>query len=164
MESSLNCNSIMQDSIVDGPGLRCVVFVQGCPHHCPGCHNPQTHAFTPTDIKTVEEIFQMYQENPLLSGITFSGGEPFCQAGPLARLGQLVKKAGGDVITFTGYYYEDLLEKAQTDQDILSLLNISDYLIDGPFIEEEKDMELSFRGSRNQRIWDLHRHTIVDSL
>ena len=101
----LSLSGIMEESIVDGPGIRFVIFVQGCPHHCPGCQNQETQPFVGG---TVEEIFSMYSENPLLSGVTFSGGEPFCQPGPLAVLARMIKEAGGDVITYTGYTYENL--------------------------------------------------------
>ena len=96
------------DSIVDGPGLRLTVFTQGCPHHCPGCHNPQTHDFSGGYDATVEELFAQYRENPLLRGVTLSGGEPFCQPAPLAELARLVHGAGGDVFCYTGYTYEQL--------------------------------------------------------
>lgn len=163
MVSKLNCCKLVPESIVDGPGLRYVIFVQGCPHHCPGCHNPQTHSFEIKEAYDIQEIYDAYIENPLLSGITFSGGEPFCQAGPLARLGQMVHAFGGNVITYTGYTYEKLLKLSKDDPDILSLLEATDYLIDGPYIETKRNMLLSFRGSENQRIWDLSRKEIIET-
>ena len=83
----IKVSGIIKESIVDGPGIRYTVFVQGCPHHCEGCHNPQTHPFEGGTEKSVEEIFEDIKKNPLLSGVTFSGGEPFCQACELAKLG-----------------------------------------------------------------------------
>lgn len=151
---------MIEESIVDGPGIRFSIFVQGCPHHCPGCHNPQTHSFTEGYFMDIDELFSLYQENPLLAGSTFSGGEPFCQPGPLAELGEMIHSVGGNIITYTGYTYEKLLELGEGNPDILHLLNVTDTLVDGPFVEALKDLELPFRGSTNQRIISLERGTI----
>lgn len=158
MASSLQINSIISESIVDGPGIRMTVFVQGCPHHCPGCHNPQTHDFNGGQSVDLSSVFSDYKENPLLRGITFSGGEPFCQAEALAKLGRMIQEAGGTVITYTGYLYEDLMEMGQKDPAILDLLCASDWLIDGPYMEECRSLELDYRGSSNQRIIYLERN------
>lgn len=147
---TIRVSGLAKESIVDGYGLRFTVFTQGCPHHCPGCHNPQTHAFDGGKEMTVEEIFRAFQKNPLLKGITFSGGEPFCQCKPLVALAQLVHKAGKDVTVFTGYTLEQLREKK--DPEVDELLAETDMLIDGLFIEAQKNLELPFRGSENQRI------------
>ena len=152
MACSLLLSGIVEDSIVDGPGLRLSVFVQGCPHHCPGCHNPQTHDFNAGYEMDLLDIFRKYTENPLLAGVTFSGGEPFCQAGPLARLGALIHERGGEVITYTGYLYEDLASRAAADQDIAGLLAVTDLLIDGPYIDSLRSLDSPFRGSSNQRL------------
>ncbi len=152
MECNLRISDIIEDSIVDGPGLRFTIFVQGCPHNCRGCHNPQTHAFDGGRLTTVDELFDRYRKNPLLSGVTFSGGEPFCQPEALARLGQMVRKEGGNVITYTGFIYEDLLDRASSDPWVKALLDVTDLLIDGPYIEEQRSLELPFRGSANQRL------------
>lgn len=161
MDYKINYHNIIEESIVDGPGLRFVLFTQGCPHHCPGCHNPQTHPFVTKNLASPQDIFKKYQENPLLAGITFSGGEPFCQASALSELASLIKNEGGNIITYTGYYYEQLKDMAKNDPGINALLNITDYLIDGPFIEEQKSLLLPFRGSANQRIWDLNHKCTV---
>lgn len=152
MECNLRISDIIEDSIVDGPGLRFTIFVQGCPHHCKGCHNPQTHDFDGGRLVTIDELFDRYQKNPLLSGVTFSGGEPFCQPAVLARLGQMVRESGGNIITYTGFIYEDLLDRAKSDPSIRALLDVTDLLIDGPYIEEQRSLELPFRGSENQRL------------
>lgn len=146
---------IVPESIVDGPGIRYAVFVQGCPHGCPGCHNPQTHPFAGGQVRDTGELFAQFQKNPLLKGITLSGGEPFCQAGPLAELARLVHSACKDVVVYTGYTYEELA--ASEDPAVQSLLSETDLLIDGPFIEEQKDLDLLFRGSENQRLIDMKR-------
>lgn len=159
MPSNLRLAGVVEESIVDGPGIRFSIFVQGCPHHCPGCHNPQTHSFTEGYFMDIDELFRMYEENPLLAGATFSGGEPFCQPGPLAELGEMIHIAGGNIITYTGYTYEKLLELGEENTDILRLMKVTDTLIDGPFVEALKDLELPFRGSTNQRIISLERGT-----
>ena len=106
---TLNISGIVDDSIVDGPGLRYTIFVQGCPHGCPECHNPQTHSFEENKRVTLGQLMSEIKENPLLYGVTFSGGEPFCQPGPLAILGQQIKKAGMHLMCYSGYTYEQLL-------------------------------------------------------
>ncbi len=143
---------IVPDSIVDGIGNRLTVFTQGCPHRCPGCHNPQTHAFGIGTEMTPEEILAQIADNPLLSGVTFSGGEPFSQAQALAELGQRVQEMGGlDIVTFTGYTFEQLLDGMEENPGWRALLEVTDVLIDGPFLMEQKSYELRFRGSSNQR-------------
>ncbi|MFR8316891.1 MAG: anaerobic ribonucleoside-triphosphate reductase activating protein [Catenibacillus sp.] len=155
MEFKLRISGIVEESIVDGPGLRFVVFTQGCPHHCKGCHNPQTHDFNGGEERDVRAIFEMFMENPLLSGITFSGGEPFVQPQPLCILARLVKGAGKNIVVYSGYTFEQLKAMGEKNPAVLELLGLCDTLIDGPFIEEQKDLDLLFRGSQNQRIIDL---------
>ena len=148
----LNLSGIVEDSIVDGPGIRMTIFSQGCPHHCPGCHNPETWEFgCGTDIDE-ERILDIVRSNPLCRGVTFSGGEPFAQAEGFARLAKLLKQAGYEVASYSGYTFEQL-QKGSTAQK--ELLRSIDILIDGPFIQAEKSLELVFRGSRNQRILDV---------
>lgn len=148
----LELSGIVSDSIVDGPGIRTAIFSQGCPHHCPGCHNPETWEFgcgTPIPVEAVVEIIQ---SNPLCRGVTFSGGEPFAQAAAFAKLARLLKAKGYEVASYTGYTFEQLLNGNPTQKDLLSTIDI---LIDGPFLLEEKSLEIAFRGSRNQRILDV---------
>lgn len=149
----LRIAGVVKESIVDGRGIRYTVFTQGCPHHCPGCHNPQTHDFHGGKTVEVGELFEEFQKNPMLKGMTFSGGEPFCQPAPLAELAKLVHGMGKDVTVFSGWTYEQLLEKH--DPQVDALLQETDVLIDGPFLEEQKNLELAFRGSENQRVIDL---------
>lgn len=153
----LRIAGITDDSIVDGPGIRLTVFVQGCPHNCEGCHNPQTHDFSAGVDMTVDEIMGRINANPLLDGVTFSGGEPFCQAAALSELGRMVQKKGLNVITYSGYTYEYLRKNSDNENNYGKLLDVSDYLVDGPFIAGQKDMLLKFRGSRNQRIIDVKK-------
>ncbi len=150
----LNLSGIISDSIVDGPGIRTTVFSQGCPHHCPGCHNPETWAFgCGTDVAE-ETVLEIVQSNPLCRGVTFSGGEPFSQAAAFARLARLLKDKGYEVASYSGYTFEALLEGTEEQRQ---LLNAVDVLIDGPFILAQKSLETVFRGSRNQRILDVPR-------
>ena len=148
----LDLSSLVTDSIVDGPGIRTTVFCQGCPHRCPGCHNPDTWEFGCGTQMPVEEIFRIIRENPLCKGVTFSGGEPFAQAEWFAKLGKLLKQAGYEVAAYSGYTFEQLLSGTPEQKQLLSTIDI---LIDGPFLQAEKSLELSFRGSRNQRILDV---------
>jgi anaerobic ribonucleoside-triphosphate reductase activating protein len=145
----LELSGIVSDSIVDGPGIRTTVFSQGCPHHCPGCHNPETWEFGCGTPIEEEAVLHIVRSNPLCRGVTFSGGEPFAQAEAFTKLAKLLKEAGYEVASYTGYTFEQLL-KGNRHQ--LALLENIDILIDGPFLMEEKTLELSFRGSRNQRI------------
>ncbi|MDO4169444.1 MAG: anaerobic ribonucleoside-triphosphate reductase activating protein [Lachnospiraceae bacterium] len=150
MASKIRVSGIVEESIVDGPGFRYVVFTQGCPHHCKGCHNPQTHPFEGGQWMDVNDIFQAFCENPLLSGITFSGGEPFCQPKPLYELAMKVKKYGKTVMTYSGYTLEEL--EKMDDIWVKKLLLATDILVDGPYIEEQRDLTLQYRGSANQRV------------
>jgi len=144
----------VRDSIVDGPGLRFTVFTQGCPHGCPGCHNQGTWSFDGGEDMTVEELVSRMGNDPLLTGLTLSGGEPFCQAAECAKLARQAKKRGLSVWTYTGYTYEALLEKGEPAH--LELLSVSDVLVDGPFVEKLKSYEALYRGSTNQRLIDLN--------
>ena len=148
----LDLAGIAGDSIVDGPGIRTTVFAQGCPHHCPGCHNPETWEFGCGTQVPVEEVAAMVRANPLCRGVTFSGGEPFAQAGEFAKLGRLLKEQGYEVASYTGYTFEQLLSGTAEQRELLDTVDV---LIDGPFVQSERSLELNFRGSRNQRILNV---------
>ena len=143
---------IEPESIVDGPGFRYVIFTQGCPHHCPGCHNPQSHSFDGGYLMDCDTLLDQMRENPLLAGVTFSGGEPFCQPRPLIYIAEQVKKMGKNVFAYSGYTIEELLKKAKKEPDLLSLLRLCDTLVDGRYVQALRDLSLQFRGSSNQRI------------
>lgn len=147
----------VSESIVDGPGFRYTVFAQGCPHNCPGCHNPQTHDFGGGRTVDTDELFAECVEDPLNKGVTFSGGEPFCQAKPLYELGRRFKERGLPLWCYSGWTFEELLGKSEKDGDVANLLSISDVLVDGRFVEERKSLALRFRGSDNQRLIDVPR-------
>ena len=150
----LDLAGIVGDSIVDGPGIRTTIFSQGCPHHCPGCHNPETWAFGCGTEMDEETILEIVRSNPLCRGVTFSGGEPFAQAEGFAKLARLLNAHGYEVASYSGYTFEDLLEGTLAQKDLLSTIDI---LIDGPFLMAEKTLEVPFRGSRNQRILNVPR-------
>lgn len=155
MGEKLRLAGVIRESIVDGPGWRFVVFVQGCPHHCPGCQNPQTHDFEGGYEGDIDTLFAEFCKNPILAGITMSGGEPFSQAKPLAALAHKVHEAGKNVVTFSGWTYEQLVDGASEENGWMQLLRETDYLIDGRFVLEKKSLEVKFRGSTNQRIVDV---------
>lgn len=149
----LRIASLIDDSIVDGSGLRYAIYVQGCPHRCPGCHNPQTHDFAGGQVMDTAEIWTEIRENPLLSGITFSGGEPFSQPKPLLELAKKAHDEGLSVWAYSGWTFEELL--SQGDENRKALLRETDVLVDGAFQQDQRSLELSFRGSKNQRLIDV---------
>lgn len=153
--SKLRIAGIVRESIVDGDGIRFTLFTQGCPHHCVGCHNPDTHDFNGGYEIETHKILDEFKKNPLLSGITFSGGEPFCQAEALSCLAREIKELGKNIWVYSGYTYEELIDISKKDKYVDSLLHECDVLVDGKFEIEKKSMLLRFRGSKNQRIIDL---------
>ena len=152
--SELRLSGVVRESIVDGPGIRFVLFLQGCPHDCAGCHNPDTHDPAGGYDSTTDKLLTEIQKNPLLAGVTLSGGEPFLQAAALAPFARHVHDMGLSVITYTGYTMEELLANLGDHDGWRALLEQTDILIDGRFLEEEKEFTLRFRGSKNQRILD----------
>ena len=153
----IRISGIVQDSIVDGPGLRTAVFVQGCSHGCPGCHNPDTHDPSGGQEMDTEDILADLMKNPLCAGLTLSGGEPFEQAGPCLSLACGAHALGKNVWTYTGYTLEAL--QAKEDPYIARLLAETDVLVDGPYLAEQRSLEIKFRGSKNQRLIDMKRTT-----
>lgn len=151
----LKVAGMLDCSVVDGPGLRAVIFTQGCPHACPGCHNPQTHDPNGGQWLDVSELAAKLCKHKGLRGVTFSGGEPFLQARELAALAASLKARGLNIIIYTGYTYEELAQRATEDSAVAALLAVGDVLIDGAYVQEERDLALAYRGSRNQRIIDL---------
>ncbi len=143
----------VSDSIVDGPGLRYTVFTQGCGHNCPGCHNPDTHPFDGGREVRVEELVEEMLSNPLISGLTLSGGDPMEQAEECTALAGIARDNGLNVWTYTGYTYGQLLGEGNPAR--LALLSQTDVLVDGPFLLAERSWVTPFRGSRNQRLIDL---------
>ena len=153
---SIRLAGIVRESIVDGPGIRFTVFCQGCPHACEGCHNPETHDFAGGKDISIERLLEEIDKDKLLAGVTFSGGEPFCQAEAFACLGRGVKERGLNITVFSGYTLEELQDMAVQRADVRELLELTDILIDGPYFNELRDLTLQFRGSSNQRVIDMN--------
>ena len=155
----LRIAGVEPESIVDGPGIRFALFVQGCPHHCEGCHNPQTWDMKGGELVTTDEVFAMIKDDPLLDGVTFSGGEPFCQCGPLIELADRIRREYPrfGIMSYTGFTFEELLEKSTPENGYMELLKRLDGLVDGPFILAKKSLDLKFMGSTNQRYLDVQR-------
>ena len=155
MKIRLATNEIQRDSIVDGEGIRSVIWTQGCPHNCKGCHNPETHSFTSGYLLDVEDILKKIDMLEGQDGITFSGGDPMEQAEACYNIAKHCKKLGLNIWCYTGYTYEQLLERSKHFPYIKKFLSVIDVLVDGKFILEEKSLNLKFRGSKNQRIIDV---------
>ena len=145
------------DSIVNGEGLRTVIWFQGCPHHCPGCHNPESHPFKKGIKTNIEEVIAELSKLKNQDGITFSGGEPMSQPDAVLEIAKYAKKNKMSVWSYSGYTYEKLLEMSVTNNIYKDVLNNIDVLVDGPFMLEQRSLNLKFRGSRNQRIIDVKK-------
>ena len=141
------------NSITDGPGLCFGVFCQGCNHHCPGCHNPETHEFGIGTKVDVEDIYKMIKKDPIVRGVTFSGGEPFDQAEGFYHLAKLLKADGYELAAYSGYTYEQLTRN--TEDYKYKLLSLLDILVDGPFVLAKRSLSAGFRGSTNQRVLNI---------
>ena len=150
----LDLAGIVNDSIVDGPGIRMTVFAQGCPHHCQGCHNPETWQFGCGTPMEEERIADIVGTNPLCRGVTFSGGEPFAQAEGFTKLAKLLKSRGYEVASYSGYTFEQLIKGTEAQQELLKSIDV---LIDGRFELGQRSLEIAFRGSKNQRIIDVQK-------
>ena len=149
----LRIAGIERESIVDGPGIRTVIFCQGCLRHCEGCHNPETWPLNAGELVSVDDAAAIVHSNPLCHGITFSGGEPFLQADELFKLAKKLREDGYEIASYTGFTFEELLiNGTQGQRDLLSVLDV---LIDGSFILSERTLDLNFRGSSNQRILNV---------
>lgn len=148
-------SSLQTDSIVDGPGLRLVVWTQGCPHHCPGCHNPQSHDFNEGQEVDIDLLCKEIKEYDYHTGITFSGGEPMLQAKQCIEIARYAKLLGLDVWCYSGYTWEELLDSS--DESIHQFIELIDVLVDGKFMNGLKSLELKFKGSSNQRCIDVQK-------
>lgn len=143
-------SGIVHESIVDGTGIRAAIFFQGCPHACPGCHNPQTHDPNGGNEYDLYALMHEIIQNPLLDGITLTGGEPFFQSEAAAHLAKCAKENGLNVWTYTGYTFEEILHSG--DSYWLDLLKNTDILVDGKFMKELRTLDMPFVGSKNQRL------------
>lgn len=155
-ENYIRISGVVKESIVDGPGIRYVIFTQGCPHNCTNCHNPETHDLNGGKLIEIQTIINDIKKNPLLQGVTISGGDPFMQPKNVAKLLQTIKENSNlNIIVYTGFTYEYLLKNTNEKTDYISVLKLADILIDGKFDETLKRHTLAFRGSSNQRAIDL---------
>ena len=146
---------IDDDSVVDGDGCRLTIFVQGCSRRCRNCQNPTAQPFNGGVSMDTSDIIRRIKENPLLNGVTFSGGEPFCQCAPLCEIAAAAHDMGLDVWSYTGNTYEELQNSA--DKNVHRLLDEVDVLVDGEYRDELRDLSLKFRGSSNQRVIDMQK-------
>jgi anaerobic ribonucleoside-triphosphate reductase activating protein len=151
----LKVAGIVPESIVDGPGIRLVLFVQGCSHRCPGCHNPETHDPAGGTLWSAADLLRRIKAARGIDGVTFSGGEPFEQPRPLAYLAEKVKGLGLNLVLYSGYTFEQLLAMGDREPAVSRLLEAGDLLVDGPYVAGERDLSLPYRGSKNQRLLDL---------
>lgn len=153
MKIRLADDNLLTDSIVDGEGLRAVLWTQGCSHNCKGCHNPETHDFNKGVLVEVDEVKQLIEDLTLQDGITFSGGDPFFQPEPCIEIAKFAKEEGLNVWAYTGFLFEDLIK----NEKMREFLNYVDVLVDGKFELDNKSLNLKFRGSTNQRIINVPR-------
>ena len=163
----LRIAGVEEESYVDGEGIRFAIFVQGCPHHCEGCHNPQTFDFDGGRLVDLDELLERIKSNRLLSGVTLTGGEPLCQLKSLTSLARMVKGMGLTVWCYTGFTFEELIKGVDrffTIDEIKEFLRYVDVLVDGPFIEAKRDLSLAFCGSSNQRLIDVPRSMIENRI
>lgn len=163
----LRLAGIVRESVVDGPGIRFVIFAQGCKHGCENCHNIETWDPERGYETTVDELINQIKATKLIKGVTISGGEPFLQAESFAVLGQKIKELGFDIVTYTGYTFEDLINQCDKEPSVKALLEVTDILVDGPYIDEQRDISLPFRGSANQRIINVPKsltHGMVEEI
>jgi anaerobic ribonucleoside-triphosphate reductase activating protein len=148
-------SDLQSDSIVDGPGLRTVIWTQGCGHKCPGCQNPQTWDFEGGGEVPLDMVYEAIDELEYQTGITFSGGDPMYQPYPCTKLAKYCKDKGYNIWVYTGFTYEELMKMAKKDKIYLEFLKYVDVLVDGRFVMKERDLNQLFRGSRNQRLIDV---------
>lgn len=149
--------TIQTDSIVDGEGIRSVIWFQGCSHNCLGCHNPETHDFSLGVERSISDIEDEIKKLEYQSGITFSGGDPMMQVDALTELAKFTKECGMNVWCYTGFTFEELMELAKKNPKYLEALGYIDVLVDGKFVQDLKSFETVFRGSSNQRIIDVRK-------
>ena len=150
-------SDIQPDSVVDGTGIRAVVWTQGCSHNCPGCHNPGTHDFKGGFEVDVDEVNEAISELEFQDGVTFSGGDPFFQPEACAKIAEHIQSLGMNVWCYTGFLFEDLLKASNKKKAIMDFLSNIDILVDGPFVIAKRSYSAKFRGSSNQRIIDVKK-------
>lgn len=156
-DKKIRLAGMIYESLSNGPGLRRVLFSQGCGHKCKNCFNPHTHSFTGGELLDMDEIIEGIVNNPMIRGVTFSGGDPLEQAEKFSYIARKVKEKGKTVWVYTGYTFEEILSKAGEKEGWETLLNYTDVLVDGKFDTNRGNEKLKFRGSSNQRIIDIKK-------
>lgn len=151
----LAIDEIQTDSIVDGEGIRSVIWFQGCSHNCFECHNPETHDFNGGTVVSIEHVKSLIDKLEYQTGVTFSGGDPMMQIDALLELSKYIKEKGMNVWVYTGYTFEEVLEMGKVNPKYMEALKYIDRLVDGKFILKLKSFDVKFRGSSNQRIVDV---------
>lgn len=155
MSKNIRLSGIAYESLVNGPGMRRVFFSQGCKHNCKGCFNPDTHSFDGGEEKNMDELIKDVLRNPMIKGVTFSGGDPFERAEEFSYMAKKFRENNINVWSYTGYMFEDIMSNLDIRNGWKELINNIDVLVDGRFEEDEKEEGLKFRGSSNQRIIDI---------
>lgn len=155
MGRKIRLAGIAYESLVNGPGMRRVFFSQGCRHNCKGCFNQDTHDFNGGEEKDMDDLIKDVLDNPMLKGVTFSGGDPLERAEDFAYMAEAFKKKNLNIWCYTGYKFEDIINNLDNNKGWKLLLSNIDVLVDGKFEEDNKQDGLKFRGSTNQRIIDV---------
>jgi anaerobic ribonucleoside-triphosphate reductase activating protein len=155
MSKKVRLSGIAYESLVNGPGMRRVFFSQGCRHNCEGCFNPETHDFNGGENRDMDELIKEVKDNPMLEGVTFSGGDPFERAEEFAYMAKNFKEQGLNIWSYTGYTYEFIMNSLDNRPDWEEFLKHIDILVDGRFDQDRMDETIRFRGSSNQRIIDV---------
>lgn len=164
MKKTIRLSGIAYESLVNGPGMRRVYFSQGCKHNCLGCFNPDTHDFYGGEELHMDNLIEDALNNPMLKGITFSGGDPLERASEFAYMAKAFKKSGLNIWCYTGYTFEDVLENMKLNKGLKELIQNIDVLVDGKFDISKKDESLRFRGSSNQRVIDIKKSLEVEKV
>ncbi|MBQ8700106.1 MAG: anaerobic ribonucleoside-triphosphate reductase activating protein [Acidaminococcaceae bacterium] len=154
--STVRISGSKKHSSVNGPGVRYVLFFQGCPHHCPGCQNPETHDPVGGTERNVADVIQEILQTKYLDGLTFSGGDPLLQPEAVIEIARAAKNAGLNIWLYTGWTFEQI-QKGAAGEKAKEALTQLDVLVDGPFVEKLKTGNAIWRGSDNQRLIDVER-------
>ncbi|WP_183279319.1 anaerobic ribonucleoside-triphosphate reductase activating protein [Clostridium fungisolvens] len=154
-DNMIRLSGIIHESLVNGPGIRRVFFSQGCKHNCKECFNPETHSFDGGELRNMDELIEELKSNPIISGVTFSGGDPFEQADKFSYMAQRIKALGLNIWCYTGYKFEYILNNLKDNEAWDKLINNIDVLVDGRFDVTLRDESIKYRGSSNQRVIDV---------
>lgn len=157
MKETIRLSGIAYESLVNGPGIRRVFFSQGCKHNCEGCFNPDTHDFNGGEERNMDELIKDVLKNPMIKGVTFSGGDPFERAEEFAYMAKRFKENKLSVWSYTGYTFEEIINNLEKRNGWKDLINNIDVLVDGKFDKNKMEDGLRFRGSSNQRIIDIKK-------